>query len=57
MHTKIIRSFSIRFFFCLLAAAGVFLTTACQQGGVTDTEEAAARLDTFKKHQEMRSRT
>ena len=55
MHTKIIRSFTVRFFFCLLVTAGVLISTACQQGGVTDSEEAAARLNTFKKHQEMRA--
>ncbi len=35
--------------------AGIFLVAACSTGGVKDSEEALARLDTFRKHQEMRA--
>ena len=56
MHNKNNQRVTIHLFLCLLVSAGALLGAACQQkGGIMDSEEAVARLDTFKKHQEMRA--
>jgi len=53
MNHKKSRKIAFRFFLCFLLSAGILLSTGCQSGGILDSEEAAARMDTFKKHQEM----
>ncbi len=55
MFIKTFRNFSNRSFVCFLFMTGIFLASACNTGGVKDSEDAIARLDTYVKHQEWRA--
>ena len=55
MFIKTFHKFSKQSLVCFLFMAGVFLASACNSGGIKDSEDAIARLDNFTKHQEWRA--
>ncbi len=55
MFIKTIRNLSNKSLVCFFILVGIFLASACNSGGVQDSEAAIARLDNFTKHQEWRA--
>ncbi|MFC2167512.1 WD40/YVTN/BNR-like repeat-containing protein [Acidobacteriota bacterium] len=55
MFIRTIRNLTNKSFIGFFILAGIFLASACNSGGVQDSEAAIARLDNFTKHQEWRA--